>query len=50
MPEQDNRDVYFPFIIEMAKKIFEISPIRDVIKATYSGLFVDEHQDCTIMT
>lgn len=49
MPEQDNRDVYFPFIIDMAKKIFEISPIRDVIKATYSGLFVDEYQDCTIM-
>lgn len=49
MPEQDNRDVYFPFIIEKAKCLFEITPIRDVIKATYSGLFVDEYQDCTIM-
>jgi len=48
IPEQDDGGVYYPFIIEKAKKLFEITPIRDVIKTTYSGLFVDEYQDCTI--
>ncbi len=48
IPEQDDVSAYYPFIIEKAKKRFEITPIRDVIKATYSGLFVDEYQDCTI--
>ena len=48
VPEQDDTKGYYPFIIEKAKNLFEITPIRDVIKATYSGLFVDEYQDCTI--
>ena len=48
IPEQDNSGAYYPFIIEKAKKLFEVIPIRDVIKATYSGLFIDEYQDCTI--
>ena len=48
IPEQDDASAYYPFIIEKAKKLFEITPIRDVIEVTYSGLFVDEFQDCTI--
>lgn len=48
IPEQDNSDAYYPFIREKAKKLFKITPIKDVIKVTYSGLFVDEYQDCTI--
>lgn len=48
IPEQDDSDAYYPFIIEKAKNLFKITPIRDVFKATYSGLFVDEYQDCTI--
>lgn len=48
IPEQDDASAYYPFIIEKAKKLFEIIPIRDVIEATYSGLFIDEFQDCTI--
>ncbi|MDA8214289.1 MAG: AAA family ATPase [Nitrospiraceae bacterium] len=48
VPEQYDSEAYYPFIIENAKKLFEIQVVRDVIKATYSGLFVDEYQDCTI--
>lgn len=48
IPEQDDASAYYPFIIDKAKKLFKITPIRDVIEATYSGLFVDEFQDCTI--
>jgi len=48
IPEQEDSTVYYPFIIEKAKHLFEIAPIKDVTKATYSGLFVDEYQDCTI--
>ena len=46
-PEQDSKD-YFPFIIDKAIKLFLLKPIADIIRATYSGLFVDEYQDCTI--
>ncbi len=48
IPEQDNKDDYFPFIIAKAKDLFSKKPIKDVIATTYSGLFVDEYQDCTI--
>ena len=46
-PEQDN-NAYFPFIIQIATKLFTLKPISEIIKATYSGLFVDEYQDCTV--
>lgn len=48
IPEQEDSTSYYPFIIEKAKHLFEIAPIKDVIKATYTGLFVDEYQDCTV--
>ena len=47
IPEQDDKQAYFPFIIEKATELMKIKPIRDVVKLTYSGLFVDEYQDCT---
>lgn len=39
---------YWQFILEKAEIIFKISHIKDVIKASYEHLFVDEYQDCTI--
>lgn len=48
IPEQDNTNEYYPFIIKKAKILFKIKPIQHVIKATYTGLFVDEYQDCTL--
>lgn len=46
VPEQDNKE-YFPFIIRKATELISINPIKDIIKLTYAGLFVDEYQDCT---
>ncbi len=39
---------YWMFILEKAEKIFKNTHIKDVIKKTYSRLFVDEYQDCTL--
>jgi hypothetical protein len=47
IPEQED-NTYFPFIIEQAKDILKINSIKDVIKASYNGLFVDEYQDCIV--
>jgi DNA helicase-2/ATP-dependent DNA helicase PcrA len=47
IPEQED-NAYFPFIIEQAKNILKINSIKDVIKASYNGLFVDEYQDCIV--
>lgn len=47
VPSQDDSQHYFPFIREKANTLIKLTPIKDVIKATYSGLFVDEYQDCT---
>lgn len=41
-------DNYWIFILEKAESIFKNTHIKDVIKQTYSHLFVDEYQDCTI--
>jgi len=48
VPEQDNSKEYFPFIIEKAICMVKLKPIKDVVRASYAGLFVDEYQDCTI--
>ena len=47
IPEQED-NTYFPFILEQAKGILKINSIKDVIKVSYNGLFVDEYQDCII--
>lgn len=41
-------DDYWVFILKKAESIFKNTHIQDVIKQTYSRLFVDEYQDCTI--
>ncbi len=46
-PNQENSREYHPFIIDKAVNIFKSKVIKNVIKATYAGLFVDEYQDCT---
>jgi len=46
-PDQENSREYHPFIIDKAAIIFKSNAIKNVIKATYAGLFVDEYQDCT---
>lgn len=47
IPEQEDSKKYYPFIINMALELLKLKPIRLIISNTYSGLFVDEYQDCT---
>lgn len=47
IPNQENTKEYHPFVINKAAIIFKSNVIKNVIKATYTGLFVDEYQDCT---
>lgn len=46
-PDQENSNEYHQFIIDKATIIFKSKVVKSVIKATYTGLFVDEYQDCT---
>jgi DNA helicase-2/ATP-dependent DNA helicase PcrA len=46
MPSQESQE-YFPFVIEKACDLFCIIQVKKVLEATYSGLFVDEYQDCS---
>jgi superfamily I DNA/RNA helicase len=46
-PDQEKSREYHSFLIDKATIIFKSNIIRNVIKATYAGLFVDEYQDCT---
>lgn len=46
IPDQED-EIYHSFIINKATDIIKILPVRDVLKTTYSGVFVDEYQDCT---
>ncbi len=48
IPDQEKPKEYHPFIIDKAKVFFSLHPVKNVIKATYTGLFVDEYQDCNI--
>lgn len=46
LPKQDDKE-YFSFIIDKATELLKIKLISNIVKITYTGLFVDEYQDCT---
>lgn len=46
-PAQEESNVYYPFIVRQAIELFKRDSVLRVISNTYSGLFVDEYQDCT---
>ncbi len=48
IPDREDSGAYYSFLIEKAKKILSTPLIANMIKSTYSGLFVDEYQDCTM--
>lgn len=48
VPSQENGTDYYPFIIKKATELVRIKPISSIITLSYSGLFVDEYQDCTV--
>ena len=46
IPDQDDKR-YHPFILDKAYAIFNSFLLHDILKSTYTGLFIDEYQDCT---
>ena len=47
IPPQENTKAYYPFIIKIAKELFQKDSVKRTVKCSYNGLFVDEYQDCT---
>lgn len=45
---EENLSEYFQFVIDKAAEIFSLNAVKDIIKNSYSGLLVDEYQDCTM--
>lgn len=48
LPEPSKSKAYFDLILTKATKVISNPHVLDVVKVTYSGLFVDEYQDCDI--
>lgn len=46
-PAQEDSKAYYPFIVKQAIELFKKDSVLRIISNTYSGLFVDEYQDCT---
>ncbi|MFV8343466.1 UvrD-helicase domain-containing protein [Flavobacterium sp. XS2P39] len=47
IPSIEDSKKYYAFLNDSALRLFKSNLISKVIKSTYSGLFVDEYQDCT---
>lgn len=47
IPNQEVPKTYYPFIIKEFIRLLKLSPIRKIVTSNYTGLFVDEYQDCT---
>ena len=48
IPDREDPEAYYSFLLEKAKKIIKSPLIECILKSSYSGLFVDEYQDCTL--
>lgn len=48
IPSQDEGSVYYSFILEKATLLLAREGVSSIVKGSYSGLFVDEYQDCSI--
>ena len=46
LPEEEDKS-YFNVAIEKCCSLIQTSAVQNVIKASFSGIFVDEYQDCT---
>ena len=47
IPRQEDQKEYFKFILTKATEIFLKKIFQEVIRKTYTGVFVDEYQDCS---
>lgn len=48
IPDVSDQENFYPYLIDKAKEIFSSKLVQDVIKVSYTGLFIDEYQDCTV--
>jgi len=48
LPVQENNKEYYKAIIIKATELIKTNAIAHMLQNSYSGLFVDEYQDCTI--
>lgn len=48
IPDITDPENFYAFLLDKAKEIFSSKLVKDIIKLSYTGLFVDEYQDCTI--
>ncbi len=46
IPDQGIARLYYPYLNDQANNFFEIDKVLDVVSNTYTGIFVDEYQDC----
>jgi len=47
LPPRDASNLYFPVVVAKATALFRLPVLAKVLRASYSGIFVDEYQDCT---
>lgn len=47
IPDQENGKEYHAFIIAKSAHIFSTNTVKKILQASYTGVFVDEYQDCT---
>ncbi len=47
VPEQDSGNDYHDFMLTKARELCSSTLIKEILTNTYSGVFVDEYQDCT---
>jgi superfamily I DNA/RNA helicase len=48
IPSRTNTKLYYDFIISEATRLLSLKPISNILLNSYSGIYVDEYQDCTI--
>lgn len=48
LPDQQDGRLYYAFLNSQLKKLLGSAIIREIIRSSYYGLFVDEYQDCSV--
>lgn len=43
-----DQKVFYNYLTDKALEIFSLKLVQDIVKISYSGLFVDEYQDCNL--
>jgi len=46
IPNQQDENFY-RWVLQRAQKLFKMKPVQSILRHTYTGLFVDEYQDCS---